>query len=69
MIKFLEVFNANDFKWQLTFYLVAGIAMIIGLLWTCYKIFKNDKKKQMKEVNTIYDNVEDVIEVNGNTKQ
>ena len=69
MIYFLETFEANDFKWQLTFYLVAGIAMIIGLLWTCFKIFKNDKKKQTKEINTIYDNYEDVIEVNGNTRK
>lgn len=65
MFYLLEVSNAyNDTSWELTFYFVASLALLIGIFWTYYNVFikKNKKKKTELKENIIYNNPEDTIE-------
>lgn len=65
MFYLLEVFNTyNDTSWELTFYFVASLALLIGIFWTYYNVFvkKNKKKKTELKENIIYNNPEDTIE-------
>ena len=65
MFYLLEVSNTyNDTSWELTFYFVASLALLIGIFWTYYNVFikKNKKKKTELKENIIYNNLEDTIE-------
>lgn len=65
MFYLLEVSNTyNDTSWELTFYFVASLALLIGIFWTYYNVFikKNKKKKTELKENIIYNNPEDTIE-------
>ena len=65
MFYLLEVSNTyNDASWELTFYFVASLALLIGIFWTYYNVFikKNKKKKTELKENIIYNNPEDTIE-------
>ena len=65
MFYLLEVSNTyNDTAWELTFYFVASLALLIGIFWTYYNVFikKNKKKKTELKENIIYNNPEDTIE-------
>ncbi len=65
MFYLLEVSNTyNDTSWELTFYFVASLALLIGMFWTYYNVFvkKNKKKKTELKENIIYNNPEDTIE-------
>ena len=65
MFYLLEVYNTyNDTYWELTFYFVASLALLIGIFWTYYNVFikKNKKKKTELKENIIYNNPEDTIE-------
>ena len=65
MFYLLEVSNTyNDTSWELTFYFVASLALLIGIFWTYYNVFikKNKKKKTELKENIIYNNPEDNIE-------
>ena len=64
MFYLLEVSNTyNDTSWELTFYFVASLALLIGIFWTYYNVFikKNKKKKTELKENIIYNNPEDTI--------
>ncbi len=66
MIKFLETVQTyNDSSWQLTFYFVGILALLIGIFWTYMQVFvkkqKKNKKAPLKE-NIIYNHSDDVIE-------
>ena len=64
MINFLEAATSYNDSWNLTFYYVATLALLIGIFWTYMQVFvkpKKDKKIKTKE-NTIYQNSEDTIE-------
>ena len=65
MFYLLEVSNTyNDTSWELTFYFVASLALLIGIFWTYYNVFikKNKKKKTELKENIIYNNPEDTIQ-------
>ena len=63
MIYLLEALNYYEDTWKITFYFVAALALLIGLLWTYYQVFiKGEKKKQPLKENIIYYNSEDIIE-------
>ena len=65
MFYLLEVSNTyNDTSWELTFYFVASLALLIGIFWTYYNVLikKNKKKKTELKENIIYNNPEDTIE-------
>ena len=65
MFYLLEVSNTyNDTSWELTFYFVASLVLLIGIFWTYYNVFikKNKKKKTELKENIIYNNPEDTIE-------
>lgn len=65
MFYLLEVSNTyNDTSWELTFYFVASLALLIGIFWTYYNVFikKNKRKKTELKENIIYNNPEDTIE-------
>ena len=65
MFYLFEVSNTyNDTSWELTFYFVASLALLIGIFWTYYNVFikKNKKKKTELKENIIYNNPEDTIE-------
>ena len=64
MINFLEAATSYNDSWNLTFYYVATLSLLIGIFWTYMQVFvkpKKDKKIKTKE-NTIYQNSEDTIE-------
>ena len=63
MIYFLEELNTFDDTWKMTFYFVAAIAILLGLFWTLYKMYKQDNLKgnKLKE-NIIYNKSYDAIE-------
>ena len=62
MINMLEVLNTYDDTWAITFYFVAAIAIMIGLLWTVYQIHKQEKKNGKIQENVIYNKTDDLIE-------
>ena len=62
MIKLLEISNQYSDTWNLTFYFVAAVVILIGIMWAYYQAFiKPDKKKDLKE-NIIYNHSDDLIE-------
>ena len=63
MIYFLEQLNTYNDTWKMTFYFVFAIAILLGLFWTLYKMYKQDdlKKNKLKE-NIIYNKPYDAIE-------
>ena len=63
MINLLEtVKNYND-SWNLTFYFIGALALLIGAFWTYMQVFvKPHKKKVVLKENVIYQNSEDTIE-------
>ena len=63
MIYLLEALDYYEDTWRITFYFVAALALLIGLLWTYDQVFiKGEKKKQPLKENIIYNNSDDVIE-------
>lgn len=75
IINLLEsVETYNDTSWQMTFYFVSIIALLIGITWTYIKIFVKKKNKLNKnnttgiKNNPIYENSEDIIEETFNNK-
>ena len=68
MLNFLEmtVINSYDDNWNLTFYIVLIISLAISFAWTIFKMNKEGKRNnnayKVKE-NKIYNNVEDMIEM------
>ena len=66
MLNLLEnAVTYNDASWEMTFYFVAVLALLIGMFWTYYNVFlKRRSKKNRKELteNIIYNNPEDTIE-------
>ena len=63
MFNILEnVTNYND-TWNITFYFVVALALLIAIFWTYMQVVKNKfKKKEDLKENVIYDNSEDMIE-------
>lgn len=63
MINLLEtVKNYND-SWNLTFYFIGVLALLIGAFWTYMQVFvKPLKTKKVQKENIIYQNCEDTIE-------
>ena len=65
MLNLLEnTVTYNDSSWEMTFYFVTILALLIGIFWTYCNIFLKKKKKKKKELteNIIYNNTEDIIE-------
>ena len=63
MINILETLNTYNDTWTMTFYFVAAVAIMLGLLWTILQIHKNDELKNHKlKENVIYNKSEDMIE-------
>ena len=65
MIYFLEELDTYSDTWKMTFYFVFAIAILLGLFWTLFKMYKmdNQKKNKLKE-NIIYNKPFDAIENN-----
>ena len=61
MLHLIEIANNtyND-TWKMTFYYVLALAILLGLLWTVYKEYRNEKKAI--KTNEIYDKPYDAIE-------
>ena len=57
------VTNYKD-TWNVTFYYVATIALLIGLFWAYMRVFVKPLKKNNKELkeNEIYNHSDDIIE-------
>ena len=68
MIKFIETVNYYEDTWNITFYFLIALALLIGIFWTVFQSFKNSKSNKLSE-NTIYNNPEDVIEQYEPTKK
>jgi len=69
MIKILEAAATYDDRWNITFYFVAALALLIGAFWTYMQVFvKPLKKKTVLKENIIYHNSEDLIEKNYDDK-
>ncbi len=63
MINILETVTKYNDSWNLTFYYIAALALLIGIFWTYLQVFvKPLKKKQALQENVIYNHPEDVIE-------
>lgn len=63
MINILETITKYNDSWNLTFYYIAALALLIGIFWTYLQVFvKPLKKKQALQENVIYNHPEDVIE-------
>lgn len=60
MFNILEVNSTFNDTWRMTFYFIVAIAILLGLLWTVFQLYKNDKKKNTS--NEIYDKSYDAIE-------
>lgn len=69
MINILETVTYSN-PWNITFYYVSIIAILIGLFWTYIQVFvkKPKKKKDNLKENIIYKHSEDVIEQDNNYK-
>ena len=63
MINILETITKYNDSWNLTFYYIVALALLIGIFWTYLQVFvKPLKKKQALQENVIYNHPEDVIE-------
>lgn len=63
IINLLEATASYNDSWNLTFYYVLALVLIIGSFWTYMQVFvKPHKKKESLKENTIYQNNEDIIE-------
>lgn len=63
MINILETVTKYNDSWNLTFYYIAALALLIGIFWTYLQVFvKPLKKKQALQENVIYNHPEDIIE-------
>ena len=70
MIKILEAAVEYKDTWNITFYFVAALALLVGAFWTYMQVFVNPlKKKPALKENIIYHDSEDLIEKNYNTKK
>ena len=60
----LETVTSYKDTWNVTFYYVATLALLIGLFWAYMRVFVKPLKKSTKklEENIIYNHSEDVIE-------
>lgn len=69
MINFLAS-QYND-SWNITFYYVTVLALLIGIFWTYFQVFVkgNDGRKKTLKENTIYQQTDDVIETGSNYKK
>lgn len=64
MINLLEVVEYTD-SWNMTFYYVGALVLLIGIFWTYMQVFvkgAGKKKKEPLKENIIYHDTEDVIE-------
>ena len=63
MFNIIETVNSYSDTWNLTFYYILVLIILIGAFWAYLQIFIRPfkKKKPLKE-NIIYQNTEDVIE-------
>lgn len=63
IINLLEVQTSYNDSWNLTFYYVLSVVLMIGFFWTYMQVFvKPKKKKEPLKENIIYQNEEDTIE-------
>lgn len=69
MFNILETVDKYNDTWKMTFYFIAALAIMIGLLWTLYQMIKKDTSKQKKlKENVIYNKSYDAIENENLTK-
>ena len=69
MINILETVTSYKDSWNLTFYYIAVLALLIGIFWTYMQVFvKPHKKKINLKENVIYNYSEDRIEETDNKK-
>jgi len=70
MIKILEAAVEYKDTWNITFYFVAALALLVGAFWTYMQVFvKPLKNKTVLKENIIYHNSEDLIEKNYETNK
>lgn len=63
IINLLEASTSYNDSWNLTFYFVLVLVLLIGIFWTYMQVFvKPKKKKEVLKENKIYQNNEDTIE-------
>ena len=51
MINFLEAATSYNDSWNLTFYYVATLALLIGIFWTYMQVFVKPKKNKKAKDN------------------
>lgn len=70
MIKILEAAVQYNDTWNITFYFVTALALLVGAYWTYMQVFvKPIKKKPALKENIIYHDSEDLIEKSYETKK
>ena len=63
MIFILEALSYYEDTWNITFYYIVAVALLIGIGWTYYQVFiKGEKKKEKLKENVIYNHSNDIIE-------
>lgn len=63
MIKILEAATTYNDTWNITFWYIVVLALLISIFWTYMQVFvKPLKKKTNLKENVIYHNSEDLIE-------
>ena len=62
MIYILEMTDTFSDTWQITFYFVLALVILIATLWTFYQMHKNDKFNKKLDENIIYNKPIDLIE-------
>lgn len=63
IINLLEASTSYNDSWNLTFYFVLVLVLLIGIFWTYMQVFVKPKKKtEVLKENKIYQNNEDTIE-------
>jgi len=69
MIKILEAVTSYNDTWNITFWYIVVLALLIGIFWTYMQVFvKPLKKKEPLKENIIYHHSEDLIEKNYDIK-